>query len=176
MPDLEPQGPFNLMRRGWRYALSCKEERLRSLRPWAEFLDHRKFNVPSKSEACSRVSHNLGYFYSNYVVVALLVTCYYLFTNVFFMISLAVCASAWYAFRHRTAPWRLGGTEITASQGYTALVIGTLLLFYLTSGSKVLFGLSSMAAMVCIAHAVAREPGINTSPSPEPIFDIQQVP
>jgi hypothetical protein len=170
MPDLEESGRFGGLKKLFSGVKSWKDEKLKSLRGWNEFFDRSKFSVPTRGEALSRISHNLSYFYSNYFVVAIIVAIYYLITNIMFMISIIVCGTSWYLYRNRKAPVYIGNTEITPIQGYTGLTFGTLIMFYLTSGSNTVFWLITVAAMTVVGHAWAREPGVNTGGSPEDIF------
>uniref|UniRef100_A0A7S1NDI7 PRA1 family protein n=1 Tax=Eutreptiella gymnastica TaxID=73025 RepID=A0A7S1NDI7_9EUGL len=171
MPDFEDQARFGRLRKGWGWIKSWKDDKLKSLRSWGEFFDAKKFSIPSKSEAFGRVTHNLGYFYSNYLIVAFLVAIYYLVTNILFMISIIVVSYAWYSYRNRKGPVHLGNTEVSGVQGYLGLTVGTLLLFYLTSASSTVFWLLTVAAFVCVVHAWAREPGIDFSGASENPFD-----
>lgn len=170
MPDLEGEGRFGRLSKFLGGLKGWKEDKLKSLRGWGEFFDHSKFSVPTKSEAFGRVTHNLSYFYSNYLVVAVLVAIYYLFTNILFMISIITVASAWYGYRNRSAPVYLGNTEITPIQGYVGLSFGTLILFYLTSASSTVFWLFTVAAAVVVGHAWGREPGVDFNTVPENPF------
>jgi len=105
-----------------------KDETFRGVRPWKEFFDKSKFSLPGKIEAVSRSNKNLRHFYSNYLIVACLVSIYVFITNLAFTMSMAFCGCLYYYYKISTAngePYILRGTEITPVRAYTALILLT---------------------------------------------------
>jgi hypothetical protein len=138
-----------------------KEDKFRTLQPWAEFFDRSKFSVPSKMQGLTRVSRNYGHFHSNYVCVVAVLSSYILITNFVFMSAMAFCAFAYYWFKLKAAanePITILGREFGPTQAYALLVAATLLLFYFTNGSSTVFWLVTSAAAVVLGHAATHQP------------------
>lgn len=162
VPPLEPDaGFFTKVQHYYTKWKLYKDEKFRTLRPWAEFLDRSQFSVPSKLEAFARISRNYSHFHSNYVVVVALMSTYILITNVVFMIAMTICAAAYYWFRLKAdanEPIVVFGREYSPTQAYAGLVVSTLLLFYLTNGSSTVFWLVTWALVIVAGHAAMRRP------------------
>ena len=159
-PD-QPLSFFGKIAYGYHAVQNFRSERLRTLRPWREFADRSKFSWPGKIEAFSRANKNLAYFYSNYCVVAFLISTYVLITNSLFMFSMILCASMYYYVKGKAAssqPITFRGREYSPAQLYTLLVIFTLFSFYFTDGSSTVFWLVSLTGVAVLGHAVARQP------------------
>jgi len=137
-----------------------KEEHQRGLRPWSGFFDKAKFSYPSKMEAVTRANKNLTFYYSNYILLAALVTIFIIINNLLFVITMALCAAAYGYYRASTSngePFFLRGSEITPMQAQGGLGAITLFLFWLTGGSGVIFWVITMSGGLVIGHAATHE-------------------
>lgn len=145
--------------------VTYKNDQFRYLRPWGEFFDQKRFSIPSKLEAVSRVSRNIGHFYVNYVVMAFLCSSYILLFNPLFLIAAAMTAAMYAYVRMRSAaeePLFVLGRPMTYTQGYIFLALFGILSFFVTNGSSTMFWLILSSLGVVVAHAAAREPTIET--------------
>ena len=162
LPPLDPDAGF-FTKVGHYYTKwrLYKDDKLRTLRPWSEFVDRSQFSVPSKLEAFARISRNYSHFHSNYVVVVAILSTYILITNSTFMIAMLMCAAAYYWFKLKAdakEPITLLGREYSPTQAYAGLVVATLLLFYLTNGSSTVFWLVFWGLIIVAGHAAMRKP------------------
>eukprot|EP01004_Peranema_trichophorum_P008552 NODE_7305_length_792_cov_14.144993_g6696_i0.p1 GENE.NODE_7305_length_792_cov_14.144993_g6696_i0~~NODE_7305_length_792_cov_14.144993_g6696_i0.p1 ORF type:complete len:146 (-),score=18.22 NODE_7305_length_792_cov_14.144993_g6696_i0:53-490(-) len=94
------------------------------------------------------------------MILAFLISLYYLFTNLLFASSMLTCYIFWQLYRSRTSPLYLGNTEIPPIQVYILLGLVTALAFYFTSGSSFLSWILSAVVAVSCTHAIFREPVI----------------
>eukprot|EP00906_Rhabdomonas_costata_P000077 RCo000108 len=143
MPDLDnsraPPGILGSVRQAATSLWECVLERLRSVRPWSEFMDCSRLSLPTKAEVFGRVTRNLSAFRSNYIALLLVVSLYYLVTHLVFTVCMGACVLAWQWYRSRTEPCFMGNTEIGPVQAYAILTLVTLIVFYMTSGRDVMF-------------------------------------
>ena len=142
-------------------AKQYKDGKLKSLKPWSEFFDWHAFNVPGKMEAFSRANRNLAYFQSNYMILTVVLSSYILITNLTFLLAMCASASAYYYYRAKTQagePIVLFGRTLSASTALGGIIAFTLFLFYTTDGSSTVFWLVTVALIVVLGHAVARQP------------------
>ncbi|KAF8975573.1 hypothetical protein BGZ46_009013 [Entomortierella lignicola] len=80
------QSPFTAL--GLGYIKKFREERLSSLRPFSQFLDINRFSKPDGfATLTTRLSYNLSYYQSNYMVVFLGITAWSFINNVMLMFS-----------------------------------------------------------------------------------------
>ena len=138
-----------------------KEDKFKSLRPWGEFFNRNEFSVPSKLEAFSRIHRNYTHFHSNYVVLVAVLSSYILITNVVFLLAMVLCTAGYYYTRMRSAagdPIKIGSKELSPTQAYAGLLVGTLFLFYWTNGSSTIFWLVTTALLAVFGHAATRRP------------------
>ena len=145
----------------WARAKAYKEDKFRTLRPWGEFFNRAEFSVPSKLEAFSRIHRNYTHFHSNYVVVVGVLSSYILITNLVFLLAMLLCVAAYYYCRMRSEagdPIKIGSKELSPTQAYAGLVVGTFFLFYWTNGSSTIFWLVTSALLAVFGHAATRRP------------------
>lgn len=145
--------------------------RYHALRPWSEFFDMSSFVSPSGAgEIISRLSVNCQYFYTNYMLLALVFSSYVLlvnwpFTICFFLgwllyayikteaASLAACGNYF-------GDISFCGHPIPTAYLYGFIVLYGIIAFYFTGGSSVVFWLVFLAALAIIPHAAYRRPSI----------------
>jgi hypothetical protein len=145
-----------------------KDDRVKSLRPWSEFLDRSKFSAPGKLEAFSRINKNLSTFYSNYVVVTALISIYVLVSNFLFLASMIFSLAIYYWTRMKAAanePVMIRGREFSTNQVNGFLVVFTFFMFLYTNGSSTVFWLVTLALLTVFGHAATREPADDASGS-----------
>lgn len=160
---MEPMPEAFLPRMKWHYenVRRFKDERLKYLKPWSEFIDKSRFSAPGKLEAFSRANKNLAYFFSNYVLIVAVISAYILITNIWFLTTMVFSAIVFYYFRMKAAlnePVTIGSVTITTTQGYGILAVFGLISFYYNDGSSTLFYLLLISLGSVIAHAVTYEP------------------
>eukprot|EP00759_Apiculatamorpha_spiralis_P015864 PhF_6_TR22360/c0_g1_i1/m.31691/K20359/RABAC1, PRAF1; PRA1 family protein 1 len=138
-----------------------KDERLRGMRSWKVFFDKQRFSAPTKLEAINRANKNLKYYYSNYLIVVLIIGLYIMVTNMLFVLSMLFCVGLFGYYRAVTAngeAFLIQGNEITPGKAYTSLSVGTFVLFWLTGGSSTIFWLATLSGGIVVGHAATHEP------------------
>jgi hypothetical protein len=91
----------------------------------SEFLDVKRVSKPANfSEVQTRINYNLGYFSSNYLAVALMLTIYCLITNLTLLFVIVFSIGGVYLIRKLDGrDLELGTTRVATSQLYTFLLI-----------------------------------------------------
>eukprot|EP01062_Namystynia_karyoxenos_P062726 TRINITY_DN55603_c0_g1_i1.p1 TRINITY_DN55603_c0_g1~~TRINITY_DN55603_c0_g1_i1.p1 ORF type:complete len:266 (+),score=113.78 TRINITY_DN55603_c0_g1_i1:108-800(+) len=150
--------------RATQFVKSVKQQKARTLkgmRPWREFAARSQFGVPPKSELWERVTVNLKYYYSNYLVLVLLLAVWTAISNLFFVICTMLTVAVYYYYRMVTrdgSPFVLRGKEVSSFQFHAGFTGASLLLFWLSGGSSVIFWLIVSVAATIGGHAALREP------------------
>ncbi|GET91904.1 hypothetical protein, conserved [Leishmania tarentolae] len=150
-----------------------------ALRPWSEFFDTTFFHSPSGvADTVNRLTRNLPYFYTNYLVLSLLCSSYILLINLPFAVYAILTVTFYLFIRSRSAMVEAlaaqGASEeeqmvyvanrsFTISQLYLMLIAFAVVGFYLTSGSSVIFWLLLTSLGVSVGHASMRRPSIQDS-------------
>lgn len=159
-------------------ALSCLSlikyhiaSRYYELRPWGEFFDMSSFVSPSGAgEVLSRLSVNCRYFYTNYLLLALIFSSYVLIVNLPFTICFFVGWLFLTYVRTEAASLAAGGNyfgdislcgnPMPTAYLYGFIVVYGIIAFYFTGGSSVVFWLVFLAALAVVPHAAYRRPSI----------------
>uniref|UniRef100_A0A3B4AM94 PRA1 family protein n=1 Tax=Periophthalmus magnuspinnatus TaxID=409849 RepID=A0A3B4AM94_9GOBI len=106
------------------------DKRRVSIRPWASFVDQRKFSKPRNfGELCQRVVKNVEVYNSNYTFIFLGLILYCIISSPMLLIALAVFAGAFYIIHLRSLEKKL------VIMGATLFVIGSHAAFRELEGS-----------------------------------------
>lgn len=140
------------------------QNKFATVRPPQEFFDVRHFSKPSNfSELQQRVTYNLNYYQSNYVVIVSLLSIYALITNSLLMFVIALVAGGMYGIS------KLNGSDlilpfgtITSSQLYTGLILVSLPLGFLASPISTMMWLIGSSCVCVFSHASFMEKPIET--------------
>lgn len=138
--------------------------RVSTLRLPQEFFDVRHFSKPSDfSEVQQRVSYNLGYYQSNYILIILLLSVYALLTNSMLMIVVGLVLGGLFVIK------KLDGQDLitpfgtyTTSQLYTGLMIVAVPLGFLASPISTMMWLIGSSCACVFSHAALMEKPIET--------------
>ncbi|KAL8821582.1 MAG: hypothetical protein Q9223_000426 [Gallowayella weberi] len=105
--------------------------RFANLRPISEFLNLSRLSKPANfAEVQSRVNYNLGYFSSNYVAVAIMLSIYSLLTNLTLLFDIIFVGLGLFAIKKLDGrDLELGFGRATTSQLYTGLFVIAIPLF-----------------------------------------------
>ncbi|XP_017325017.1 prenylated Rab acceptor protein 1 isoform X1 [Ictalurus punctatus] len=118
------------------------DRRRKSIRPWASFVDQRKFSKPKNfGELCQRVLRNLDTFHSNYTFIFLGLILYCIISSPMLLIALAVFVGAFYIIHLKSLESKLVvfGRELT--QGHQLGLAGAVSLpvFWLAGAGTAVF-------------------------------------
>ncbi|KAG9337746.1 hypothetical protein JZ751_028243 [Albula glossodonta] len=112
------------------------DRRRAAIRPWAGFVDQRKFSKPRNfAELCQRVLRNLDNYQSNYIFIFLGLILYCIISSPMLLVALAVFVGAFYIIHLRSLESKLVvfGRELTgghqmglagASNGHAVMALG----------------------------------------------------
>ncbi|KAA0703171.1 Prenylated Rab acceptor protein 1 PRA1 family protein 1 [Triplophysa tibetana] len=126
------------------------DRRRKAIRPWATFVDQRKFSKPRNfGEMCQRVVKNMDTFYSNYTFIFLGLILYCIISSPMLLIALGVFAGAFYIIHLKTLEKKfvIFGRELT--QGHQLGLAGGV--------SFPVFWLAGATIAVIGSHAAFRE-------------------
>lgn len=141
-------------------AISWANERRQGLKAWTEFFKTTKFGLPPGVAAVApRIQHNLGYFFSNYLCVFIVLLVYCILTSFVMLLALVALGGLIYTVRQRTlkGPVVLGGHELPPSLLYTLAVIVCIPLFAMADVGNVMYWVVAVSILFIILHAVFYE-------------------
>jgi PRA1 family protein 1 len=145
--------------------------RLSSLKPISEFLDLKRVSKPANFiEVQSRINYNLGYFSSNYAVVAVMLGIYSLLTNLTLLFDIVfVCGGLWGMKKLDGRDLELGFARVTCSQLYSGLLVVAVPLFIWASPMSTALWLVGATGVSILGHASFMDKPIDTAFSEEAV-------
>ena len=145
--------------------------RFANLKPISEFLDLKRLSKPANfSEVQSRVNYNLGYFSSNYAVVALMLGVYSLLTNLTLLFDIIFMGVGLFAIKKLNGrDLELGFTRATTSQLYTGLFVIGVPLFIWARPIGTALWLVGATGVSILGHASFMDKPIDTAFSEEAV-------
>ncbi|MCJ1339066.1 hypothetical protein MMC09_004355 [Bachmanniomyces sp. S44760] len=143
--------------------------RFANLKPVSEFFDFKRLSRPSNfGEVQGRVSYNLGYFSSNYVVVTLMLCIYSLLTNLALLFDIIFIAVGMFGIKWLDGrDLDLGFVKATTSQLYTGLLVIAVPVFIWASPFATALWLVGATGVTVLGHAAFMDKPIDTAFSEE---------
>ncbi|KAI6222021.1 Prenylated Rab acceptor protein 1 isoform X2 [Aphelenchoides besseyi] len=120
------------------------------LKPWSEFFNTKKFNVPSSTNFMSRLQHNLSYFFSNYLCVFIGLLIYCVLTSFVLLLTVIALGGLFYSIRQRTSK----GPVVPASLLYTLALVICIPLFAIADVGQVVYWVFGSSVLVIFLHSV----------------------
>ncbi|MCJ1313748.1 hypothetical protein MMC25_007428 [Agyrium rufum] len=145
--------------------------RFANLRPISEFFDLKRLSKPNGfGDIQSRINYNLGYFSSNYLVVASMLGVYSLITNVTLLFDIVFLTGGVYAIRKLDGrDLELGFARLTPSQQWMGLlIIGVPLTLYASIFGTALWLIGAIGVSI-FSHASFMDKPIDTAFSEEAV-------
>ncbi|KAJ0066308.1 hypothetical protein NL108_010942, partial [Boleophthalmus pectinirostris] len=118
------------------------DKRRVSIRPWASFVDQRKFSKPRNfGELCKRVVKNVEIYNSNYTFIFLGLILYCIISSPMLLIALAVFAGAFYVIHVKSLEKKLVimGKELTTPHQMSLAGAVSLPVFWLAGAGAAVF-------------------------------------
>ena len=145
--------------------------RFANLKPVSEFCDLKRLSKPSGfAEVQTRVNYNLGYFSSNYAVVALMLGVYSLLTNPPLLFDIIFVSVGLFVIRRLDGrDLELGFTRLTTSQLYTGLLVIGVPVFLWASPLATLLWLIGANGVAILGHAAFMDKPIDAAFSEEAV-------
>ena len=145
--------------------------RFANLRPISEFFDFRRVAKPNDfGEVQSRVNYNIGYFASNYLVVALMLCLYSLLTNFWLLFDIVFVTVGLFVIRKLDGrDLELGFARLTTSQLYTGLLIIGVPIFFFSGPLTTLLWLVGANGVAILGHATFMDKPIDQAFSEEAV-------
>ncbi|XP_053737099.1 prenylated Rab acceptor protein 1 [Synchiropus splendidus] len=136
------------------------DRRRLSIRPWASFVDQRKFSKPRNfGEFCQRVVKNVEVYNSNYTFIFLGLILYCIISSPMLLIALAVFVGAFYAIHLKSLESKLVimGKELTTPHQMGLAGAVSLPVFWLAGAGAAVFWVLGATLFVIGSHAAFRE-------------------
>jgi PRA1 family protein 1 len=145
--------------------------RFSNLRPVSEFLDIKRLSKPANfGEVQSRVNYNLGYFWSNYAVVFVMLSIYSLITNLTLtFVIVLVLGGMWVIGKLDGQDLILGSFRATSSQLYTGLLLVAVPLGIYASPLNTALWLVGASGVSILGHAAFMDKPIDEAFSGEAV-------
>ncbi|XP_073728150.1 prenylated Rab acceptor protein 1 isoform X1 [Misgurnus anguillicaudatus] len=136
------------------------DRRRKAIRPWASFVDQRKFSKPRNfGELCQRAVKNMDTYQSNYTFIFLGLILYCIISSPMLLIALGVFVGAFYIIHLKTLEKKLVifGRELT--QGHQLGLAGgvSFPVFWLAGAGSAVFWILGATIAVIGSHAAFRE-------------------
>uniref|UniRef100_A0A3Q1EKA6 PRA1 family protein n=1 Tax=Acanthochromis polyacanthus TaxID=80966 RepID=A0A3Q1EKA6_9TELE len=126
-----------------------------SIRPWASFVDQRKFSKPRNfGELCQRVVKNVEVYNSNYTFIFLGLILYCIISSPMLLIALAVFAGAFYIIHLKSLESKL---VLTVPHQMSLAGAVSLPVFWLAGAGAAVFWVLGATLFVIGSHAAFRE-------------------
>ncbi|KAM9512486.1 prenylated Rab acceptor protein 1 isoform 8-T10 [Salvelinus alpinus] len=136
------------------------DRRRASIRPWAGFVDHRKFTKPRNfGELCQRVVRNFDTYNSNYIFIFLGLILYCIISSPMLLIALAVFVGAFYIIHLKSLESKLVvfGKEVTGPHQLSLAGAVSFPVFWLAGAGAAVFWVLGATMFVIGSHAAFRE-------------------
>lgn len=136
------------------------DKRRVSIRPWASFVDQRKFSKPRNfGELCQRVVKNVEIYNSNYTFIFLGLILYCIISSPMLLIALAVFAGAFYIIHLKSLEKKLVimGKELAVPHQMSLAGAVSLPVFWLAGAGAAVFWVLGATLFVIGSHAAFRE-------------------
>ncbi|TNN02804.1 hypothetical protein fugu_010291 [Takifugu bimaculatus] len=136
------------------------DRRRLSIRPWAGFVDQRKFSKPRNfGEMCQRVVKNVEIYNSNYTFIFLGLILYCIISSPMLLIALAVFVGAFYIIHLKSMESKLVvfGKELTVPHQMSLAGAVSLPVFWLAGAGAAVFWVLGATLFVIGSHAAFRE-------------------
>ena len=145
--------------------------RFANLKPVSEFCDLKRLSKPANfGEVQARVNYNLGYFSSNYFVVALMLGVYSLLTNPPLLFDIIFVSAGMFVIRRLDGrDLELGFARLTTSQLYTGILIIGVPVFLWASPLATLLWLIGANGVAILGHATFMDKPIDAAFSEEAV-------
>ena len=146
-------------------------KRFANLKPISEFFDLKRLSKPSSfAEVQSRVNYNIGYFSSNYVVVATMLSIYSLLTNLTLLFDIIFIGVGLFAIKKlQGRDLELGFGRATTSQLYTGLFVIGVPLFIWAQPIATALWLVGATGVSILGHASLMDKPIDAAFSEEAV-------
>uniref|UniRef100_A0A3Q3XDT4 PRA1 family protein n=1 Tax=Mola mola TaxID=94237 RepID=A0A3Q3XDT4_MOLML len=131
-----------------------------SIRPWASFVDQRKFSKPRNfGEMCQRVVKNVEIYNSNYTFIFLGLILYCIISSPMLLIALAVFVGAFYIIHLKSLESKLVvfGKELTVPHQMSLAGAVSLPVFWLAGAGAAVFWVLGATLFVIGSHAAFRD-------------------
>ena len=145
--------------------------RFANIKPLSEFFDFKRLSKPGNfGEIQSRVNYNLGYFSSNYTVVALMLGVYSLLTNFALLFDIIFVSAGLFVIKKLNGrDLELGFARLTTSQLYTGVLIIGVPVFIYASPFATLLWLIGANGVAILGHASFMDKPIESAFSEEAV-------
>ncbi|XP_030068085.1 prenylated Rab acceptor protein 1 isoform X2 [Microcaecilia unicolor] len=136
------------------------DRRRATIRPWANFVDQRRFSRPRNfGDMCKRLVKNVEYFQSNYVFVFLGLIIYCIISSPMLLIALAVFFGACYIIYLKTLQTKLilFGRELSTAHQYGLAGAVSFPFFWLAGAGSAVFWVLGATLVSIGSHAAFHE-------------------
>nr|XP_006641596.2 PREDICTED: prenylated Rab acceptor protein 1 isoform X2 [Lepisosteus oculatus] len=136
------------------------ERRRAAMRPWAGFVDQRRFSKPRNfGDLCQRVVRNLDTYQSNYTFIFLGLILYCIISSPLLLLALAVFVGAFYVIHLKSLEKKLVlfGREVTGGHQLALAGAVSFPVFWLAGAGAAVFWVLGATLAVIGSHAAFRE-------------------
>ncbi|XP_014345133.1 prenylated Rab acceptor protein 1 isoform X2 [Latimeria chalumnae] len=136
------------------------DRRRSTIRPWASFVDQKRFSKPKNfGEVCKRIVKNIDHYQSNYLFVFLGLILYCIISSPMLLIALVVFCGACYIIHLKTQESKLVlfGREVSAAHKYGVAGGVSFPFFWLAGAGSAVFWVLGATMVIIGSHAAFHE-------------------
>lgn len=141
------------------------QNRFANVRPPQEFFDVKRISKPQNfGDLQSRVTYNLSYFSTNYLLIVSMLSVYSLLTNLLLLFVIVFVIAGVYGIgKLGGADLEIGPLRLTNSQLYTGLLVVSVPLGFLASPISTILWLIGASSVTVLTHASFLEKPVETA-------------
>jgi len=137
-------------------AMSWVSERRQKVKPWAEFVNSKRFQPPSSIPKLGRrLARNIDHFQSNYIYVFAVLIAYCLLTSPMLLLCIGASLGACYILqlKNKERKVKFMGKEVTLAQQYAGVGLASIPIFILAGAGTAVFWVIGASIVFIVMHA-----------------------
>jgi len=137
-------------------AMGWVAERRQKVKPWAEFVNSKRFQPPgSIPKLGRRLARNIDHFQTNYMYVFGILIAYCLLTSPMLLLCIAASLGACYILqlKNKERKVKFMGKEVTLAQQYAGVGLASIPIFILAGAGTAVFWVIGASIVFIVMHA-----------------------
>jgi len=131
-------------------------ERRQKVKPWAEFVNTKRFQAPASIPKLGRrLARNIDHFQSNYIYVFVVLIAYCLLTSPMLLLAIAASLGGCYILqlKNKERKVKFMGKEVSLAQQYVGVGLASIPIFILAGAGTAVFWVIGASIVFIVMHA-----------------------
>jgi len=137
-------------------AMGWVSERRQKVKPWAEFVNSKRFQPPASIPKLGRrLARNIDHFQTNYMYVFAVLIAYCLLTSPMLLLCIGASLGACYILqlKNKERKVKFMGKEVTLAQQYAGVGLASIPIFILAGAGTAVFWVIGASIVFIVMHA-----------------------